>query len=90
MLTKITKWTVNLTIFTKRNGSQPYGIATIFELNKKVTTVGSEQSIQRILANWRQQPPLLKICDKPIPEVKSLKKNPGYHLRPQYHLEKSH
>ncbi|GFT08022.1 hypothetical protein TNCV_2589451 [Trichonephila clavipes] len=34
-------------------------------------------------------PPLLKICDKPIPEVKSLEKNPGYHLRPQYHLEKS-
>ncbi|GFS49998.1 RNase H domain-containing protein [Trichonephila clavipes] len=35
MLTKITKWTVNLTIFTKRNGSQPYGIATIFELSTK-------------------------------------------------------
>ncbi|GFU68907.1 probable RNA-directed DNA polymerase from transposon BS [Trichonephila clavipes] len=37
-------------------------------------------------------PPLLKICDKPISEVKSLKKkkNPGYNLRPQYHLEKSY
>ncbi|GFV88019.1 uncharacterized protein TNCV_3241691 [Trichonephila clavipes] len=35
LLTKITKWTVNLTIFNKRNGSQPYGIATIFELSTK-------------------------------------------------------
>ncbi|GFX59477.1 DUF4817 domain-containing protein [Trichonephila clavipes] len=63
MLTKITKWTVNLTIFNKRNGSQPYGIATLFELNKKVTTVGSEQSIQRILANWRQQCQLIQLIE---------------------------
>ncbi|GFU25256.1 hypothetical protein TNCV_1739081 [Trichonephila clavipes] len=53
----------------------------------KLSTSPEKSSLINFSRKRSTIPPLLKICDKPIPEVKSLKKNPGYNLRPQYHLE---
>ncbi|GFS86000.1 putative RNA-directed DNA polymerase from transposon BS [Trichonephila clavipes] len=53
----------------------------------KLATSPEKSSLINFSRKRSTIPPLHKICDKPIPEVKSLKKNPGYHLRPQYHLE---